>query len=146
MSLPNTNFSVLAPRKKAAIGLTSLIDVVFILLLFFMLSSSFSPKQALDLQNASAGASTKQTSVQPIVVDVISNARWKINDESCESQTCLISAIKTRQSETQGTTIAIRSDAKATLQNIVTAMAILDKAKLPNVILIPSPEANHVPK
>jgi biopolymer transport protein ExbD len=37
-------------RKRKAIGLTALIDVVFILLLFFMLTSTFNRWQAMDLQ------------------------------------------------------------------------------------------------
>lgn len=37
------------PRRRAKIGLTALIDVVFILLLFFMLSTSFSHWQSLSV-------------------------------------------------------------------------------------------------
>lgn len=36
------------PKRKTAISLTPLIDVVFILLLFFMLTSSFVPWRTLD--------------------------------------------------------------------------------------------------
>lgn len=36
------------PKRKNAISLTPLIDVVFILLLFFMLTSSFTPWRTLD--------------------------------------------------------------------------------------------------
>jgi biopolymer transport protein ExbD len=43
--------AVLLPvRRRKAIGLTALIDVVFILLLFFMLTSTFNRWQAMDLQ------------------------------------------------------------------------------------------------
>lgn len=42
-------------QKRAAIGLTSLIDVIFLLLLFFMLASSFSRYQQLSVSSAAAG-------------------------------------------------------------------------------------------
>lgn len=38
------------PRRRSGISLTALIDCVFILLLFFMLSSSFSQWRAVNLQ------------------------------------------------------------------------------------------------
>ncbi len=42
-------------RRRVAVGLTALIDVVFILLLFFMLASSFSDWRAIRLDAAMAG-------------------------------------------------------------------------------------------
>ena len=44
------------PARRARIGLTPLIDVVFILLIFFMLASRFADHRALPLDAASAGA------------------------------------------------------------------------------------------
>lgn len=46
--------------RKKRISLTALIDVVFILLLFFMLTSSFSHWKALDLDVASSGSHTSK--------------------------------------------------------------------------------------
>ncbi len=45
------------PARRRAISLTPLIDVVFILLLFFMLSSSFTQWRQLDLAVPGNGAS-----------------------------------------------------------------------------------------
>lgn len=42
-------------RKRSIIGLTSLIDVIFLLLLFFMLTSSFMRFTSFDLKVAAAG-------------------------------------------------------------------------------------------
>ena len=51
MPISNTNPQLLAsPRqRRALVGLTPLIDVVFILLIFFMLASSFLTWRAIDL-------------------------------------------------------------------------------------------------
>ncbi|MDX2463966.1 MAG: biopolymer transporter ExbD [Porticoccus sp.] len=43
--------SLYTPKPKKPVSLTALIDVVFILLLFFMLSSSFSRWQGVDLMS-----------------------------------------------------------------------------------------------
>ncbi|UTW10078.1 ExbD/TolR family protein [Marinobacterium rhizophilum] len=47
-----------APARRRAISLTPLIDVVFILLLFFMLSSTFTQWRQLDLAVPGTGAAT----------------------------------------------------------------------------------------
>ena len=45
-----------ARKKRSIVGLTSLIDVIFLLLLFFMLSSTFSQYSQLDLGVSGAGS------------------------------------------------------------------------------------------
>jgi len=44
-----------APFRRRKLSLTSLIDVIFLLLLFFMLSSTFSQFSEVDLATAGAG-------------------------------------------------------------------------------------------
>nr|WP_319484810.1 biopolymer transporter ExbD [uncultured Cohaesibacter sp.] len=48
-------------KRRSVIGLTSLIDVIFLLLLFFMLSSTFSRYSELDLGVAGVGTGRGQT-------------------------------------------------------------------------------------
>ena len=43
-------------RRRSLISLTPLIDVVFILLIFFMLASSFSTEEAIELSMPGSGA------------------------------------------------------------------------------------------
>lgn len=47
-----------ATRKRRKLSMTSLIDVIFLLLLFFMLSSTFSRFAEVELQAATAGQTT----------------------------------------------------------------------------------------
>jgi biopolymer transport protein ExbD len=46
-----------APRRRAALSLTSLIDVIFLLLMFFMLTSTFTRLGEIDLTAAAQGGS-----------------------------------------------------------------------------------------
>ena len=55
------------PRRKK-IGLTALIDVVFILLMFFMLTSSFSHWRAIDLNLPVQAAESIEPSVPQLLV------------------------------------------------------------------------------
>lgn len=43
--------ALLLPRRRRGIGLTALIDVVFILLMFFMLTSTFTQWKAVDFKS-----------------------------------------------------------------------------------------------
>lgn len=55
-------------RRKSPISLTSLVDVIFLLLLFFMLSSTFSKFAEVELSVASGGGAA--TDAAPIFVQL----------------------------------------------------------------------------
>jgi biopolymer transport protein ExbD len=56
-------------RKRPLISLTPLIDVVFILLLFFMLASNFSQWHTIDVITPSAG-STQSDAGEPLIIQI----------------------------------------------------------------------------
>ena len=56
------------PRRRPRIGLTPLIDVVFILLLFFMLSSTFEDQRRIELE--APGAASAVTSTDVLVLEL----------------------------------------------------------------------------
>jgi biopolymer transport protein ExbD len=57
--------SLLLPqRRKQSISLTALIDVVFILLMFFMLTSSFTKFSALEMQSSLAASTASDSKPQ----------------------------------------------------------------------------------
>lgn len=55
------------PRRKNIISLTPLIDIVFILLVFFMLTSSFTRQTSVDIQQSESGTE----SVAPVDYQVL---------------------------------------------------------------------------
>lgn len=56
-------------RRRRHIGLTALIDVVFILLLFFMLSSTFTRWRTVDFESPVAGSSEATREPQIVLLD-----------------------------------------------------------------------------
>jgi len=67
------------PARKL-IGLTPLIDVVFILLLFFMLTSSFIQWQSLDL-TMSTGEGSEVSGEPPLMLSMTPDGRLFLPDE-----------------------------------------------------------------
>lgn len=74
-----------APRRRHALGLTPLIDVVFNLLLFFMLASSLVDWRILDLATGSSPAAADAPPAAE--VSVTSEARLRYNGETFDIQT-----------------------------------------------------------
>lgn len=64
-------------RARARIGLTSLIDVIFILLIFFMLATRFEVWQALDVSAGKAGAAPSET--RPLHVKIHPGGAFEID-------------------------------------------------------------------
>ncbi len=66
--------ALLAARPRKPISLTALIDVVFILLMFFMLTSSFTTRHETRLQTATAA--TESTDTKPLQLALTANGHW----------------------------------------------------------------------
>ncbi len=73
------------PRKSSSVlGLTSLIDVIFLLLLFFMLSSTFSKFSILNLGVATLGSTGK--SEAKLILRLESSDRIYVNGKAVSRQ------------------------------------------------------------
>lgn len=116
----------LSPQKQEDpdVNLTPMIDVVFLLLLFFMVSTSFIRESSLkvDLPEATGQALAEQ--VQPIDIVIKADGQFSINgitlvDASREN---LSSALREAAGDNLDPHIIISADANAEYQNIVSAM------------------------
>ena len=66
-------------RNSAKLSLTPLIDVVFILLIFFMIESDFLRPYVMDLVHQSGGASRPDSNHTPILIELHSDNTYWIN-------------------------------------------------------------------
>ncbi len=71
----------LAPRRRAAISLTPLIDVVFILLVFFMLASSFLDWRAISLDTVEPPPTARKASDKPALLVGVGAKETRLNGE-----------------------------------------------------------------
>ena len=119
----------LQPRQieEPEISLTSLIDVVFLLLLFFMVSTTFDHQATLkvDLPEASAEpAQESNTERLELIID--SQGRMFINDRqlvNSEADT-LRAALAEAAGEDRDQTLILRADAQTPHHFVVTAMDV----------------------
>ncbi|MEO6185000.1 MAG: biopolymer transporter ExbD [Steroidobacteraceae bacterium] len=112
------------------INLISLIDVLLILVIFFMLSSTFVDEGRLRVQLPSA---TEQPQVgrgsERIVVTVTQAGSYRVNERelmnSCRET--LQRAVAAVAGESRTVRVVLRADGRATHQSVVTAMDVLGR-------------------
>jgi biopolymer transport protein ExbD len=111
-------------QEAPDVNLTPMIDVVFLLLLFFMVSTSFIRESSLkvDLPEATGEAMAEQ--IEPIDIIINSAGIFTINQTELldNSREAVSEALKTAVGEQTDPHIVISADADTDYQNIVTAM------------------------
>ncbi|MFT3905715.1 MAG: biopolymer transporter ExbD [Steroidobacteraceae bacterium] len=123
----------LRPRRKLEepeINVVSLIDVVLLLVVFFMLSSTFSEEGRLRVRLPAADSVPLQKQGgEPLVVTVTQSGSYRVNGRelvNSSAETLRAAIVKTAGDE-RGTAVTIRADGRATHQSVVTAMDVLGR-------------------
>lgn len=114
-------------REEPEINLTSLIDVVLLLLVFFMITTSFvqESKVGIRLPEASSTATIDATSEAP-VISVTAQGNYLVDGRALldNRPATLRAALKLVGGETPGTRITVSADADASHQSVITAMDV----------------------
>jgi biopolymer transport protein ExbD len=117
-------------REDPDVNLTSLIDVVLLLLVFFMVSTSFVKEAVLkvDLPQASERPVVLQVEEQ-LEITLGVGGEVRVNDrELIKSRPdTLRAAISKTVGENREIPVVLRADANATHQSVVTAMDVLGR-------------------
>ncbi|HLT05305.1 MAG TPA: biopolymer transporter ExbD [Pseudomonas sp.] len=113
-------------RDNVEIGLAPLIDVVFILLLFFVVTTTFTRETRLkvDLPEAASGAPMEETELRPLEVLVAADGSFSVNGQALVKSD-LNSLMTSLQRESEGDTslpLTISADGKSPHQAVVIAM------------------------
>lgn len=118
------------PNDDPEINLIPLIDIALLLVIFFMLSSTFMQEGRLkiELPQASLAPTTRQK-VDPIVVSVTQAGSYRVNDRELvnSSTDTLRAAILEVAGTDRNKPVTVRADARATHQSVVSAMDVLGK-------------------
>ena len=112
-------------NNDVTINLTPLIDVVFLLLIFFMVTTTFSRETRLLVNLPEANAElTSETEIQQIEVLVTREGAYSINGRSLVNNRIetLIRGLEIESNGDLGLPILLIADAEATHQSVVTAM------------------------
>jgi len=116
------------PRRKPS--LTPMIDVVFLLLVFFMLASRFGTDAVLPLPLAASGG---EYTGPPRLVD-ISPTQIALNGVAV-TEAALADALRAMM-QAPGETIIIRGQEGASLQRIISVTEVLQAAGLTTLVLV----------
>ena len=118
------------PKEDPEINLISLIDIALLLVIFFMLTSTFMQEGRLkiELPQASLAPASKQKA-DPIVVTVTQSGSYRVNDRELinSSPDTLRAALVEIAGADRDKPVTVRADGRATHQSVVSAMDVLGK-------------------
>lgn len=127
------NLSQTFRSRRRGVTLVPLVDVVFILLLFFLLSSSFIQKRQVAMELPSV--STVASDLAVIELHLLSNdGRLTINGR--EFPPYDISSISQASIRDSDPVISIQSDQEVKLQTLITLLDRLSSAGLEKIALV----------
>jgi len=112
------------PREELELNLTPLIDVVFLLLIFFMVSTTFQKESEISLQLPKASDSSDETNVDSIEVVINAAGRFYVNDQELVKSDAesVQAALHKLTDGNRDIPLTIRADAQTPHQSVVTAM------------------------
>ncbi len=116
------------------INLTPLIDVVFLLLIFFMVSTTFDTTSQLKIRLPEASENESQSSPRQISLLIDADGRFFVNSrELVNRKSATLKAALERAMSGEKLPILIQSDAGSPVQSLVTAMDVVGQLGLVQV-------------
>jgi biopolymer transport protein ExbD len=117
--------------EEPEINVVSLIDVVLLLVVFFMLSSNFTAEGRLQIRlpQASSGP-TSRNSDEALVVTVSASGSYLVNGRelvNSGADTLRAAVTKITANSPHANAVTIRADGRASHQSVVTAMDVLGR-------------------
>lgn len=113
-----------APREDLELNLTPLIDVVFLLLIFFMVSTTFQKESEISLQLPRASDDPVEAVADRIEIVISSAGAIYVNDQELVQSDVesLQNALYQVSGGESDVPLTIRADAQTSHQNFVTAL------------------------
>jgi biopolymer transport protein ExbD len=118
------------PQEEPDLNLTPLIDVVLLLLIFFMVSTTFVDESRIKIQLPQASADPVTTPQRdPIEITVTASGEFRVDGKTLlnTSPATLSAAVSKVAGERRDLPVTIRADARATHQSVVTAMDVVGR-------------------
>jgi biopolymer transport protein ExbD len=117
-------------KEDPEINLIPLIDIALLLVIFFMLSSTFMQEGRLKIELPQASlAPTGRQKTDPLVVSVTQAGSYRVNERELvnSSTDTLRAAIVEVAGADRARPVTVRADGRASHQSVITAMDVLGK-------------------
>jgi biopolymer transport protein ExbD len=122
------------PEEDVSINLTPLIDVVFLLLIFFMVSTTFDTTSQLKINLPQASQTQSAESARKVNLLIDAKGMFYVNSrELTNNNSATLKAALERTMIDGKLPIVIQSDAASPVQSLVTAMDVVGQLGLPQV-------------
>ncbi len=134
------------PREEPDLNLTSLIDVVLLLLIFFMVSTTFVEEARIKIRLPQTSEKPAPAPARdPIVITVAASGEYLVNGRTLvnTSPATLSTAVSQIAGAQRDTAITIRADANATHQSVVTAMDVVGRLGFRAINIATLNESGH---
>ena len=120
-------------RKKVVINITSLIDVLFLLLIFFMVSSTFleQPGMKLELPETKSNAPEK---IENFILEITPDGAMTLNGESVQLDN-LEEKFKQMLPDVQEKSLVLKADKNVSHGNVVKVMDLAKLSGLEKIVI-----------
>jgi biopolymer transport protein ExbD len=120
------NFQKRSVEEDVNINLTPLIDVVFLLLIFFMVSTTFDTTSQLKIKLPEASTTQSPEAAQKINLMIDAKGKFFVNSrELTNNRSATLKAALERNLSNGMIPVVIQSDAASPVQSLVTAMDVV---------------------
>lgn len=128
--------------SEPELNLIPLIDVIFVLIIFFVATTTFNQRSTLNLQLPTAQAVAKQAAGEPLNVLVDAQGRYFIGEnEVLKSDVAsLKEAIVAVAGQDRTMPVVLRADARTPHQSVITAMDALGQLGFVKLSIATTPE------
>jgi biopolymer transport protein ExbD len=135
-------FTTRTASDEPEINLTPLIDVIFTLIIFFVVTTTFKERSALKLQLPSSESSSTMEQATPLTIMVDAQGRFFIDDvEVLKSDVVAIKeAIVNVTAQDRTMPVILRADARTPHQAVITAMDALGQLGFVKISIATTPE------
>ncbi|WP_452223576.1 ExbD/TolR family protein [Lacinutrix chionoecetis] len=116
-------------------NMSSMTDIVFLLLIFFMIASTLVSAEAIDLLLPKSSSKTTQTKSVSVSVDKDTNYYIDLKQVSKEA---LESELLSKLGNAEAPTITIRSDQDVEMKHVVYIMDIANRNKIKSTLAVKS--------
>lgn len=116
------------------ISLTPIIDVVFILLIFFMLATNFQSFNQTDIKLSSEQASISQSDKRIYLVEFNKDGEFKLNKETMSQKTIKNQILDSRTNDEEYM-VVIKGDKDTEIQDILNVIADFKKNEINEITI-----------
>ncbi|MDO6739296.1 biopolymer transporter ExbD [Wenyingzhuangia sp. 2_MG-2023] len=121
-------------KISADFNMSSMTDIVFLLLIFFMLASTLVTVNAIDVILPKAGGKTENKGV--VAVSITNEGTYYVDADKIEFNQLENTLLSKFSSENKGKTLVIRGDQESAYKNIMQVIDIANRNKIKMILAV----------